>query len=521
MSGVEHYVDRVDTEKARLQEEVLSYEAVLDHVPEAIAVCVDSRIAYVNSAAITLLQAQSASHLSGREFVDFIHQDFRPLIARRQVETQGADSQPHFKFIRLQLQSSSIVEAQWAGIPIHYHGRGAVLNIFRDISEERKQAEALRAIVNATAGSGVDFFEGLVSQLATVLGMSYALVAKLLPGNSPRARTLALWARGKLLQNVEYDLASSPCEQLIGKDLCHFPSGVQAHFPKDDLLARMGAESYYGVPLLGSNHKPLGVLCVLNEQPMPDTELAGSLMRVFASRAVSEMEHLETIEALKASEATYRRLHESMIDAFVAADLDGRITDHNESFRRMLGYDPSEILRLTLCDIIAGTWKDYQDGVIQQQVLKRGYSDIIEEDFRRKDGNVLPVELRIVLLRDAAGVPSGSWAIVRDIAKRKATQEALRRQLAFTELVTGVLAQFATCTEAEIDDHIQVSLRDIAQFFGVDYAFIALAAEDFSHWSATHGWASSELPDRLALYQNVPMGSFAWIEKTLLAGQIV
>ena len=64
---------------------------------------------------------------------------------------------------------------------------------------------------------------------------------------------------------------------------------------------------------------------------------------------------------------------------------------------------------------------------VEKQVLTRGYSDIYEKEYRRKDGTVFPVELRVILLRDDAGTPYGMWAIVRDITERKQAEETLRQ----------------------------------------------------------------------------------------------
>jgi PAS domain S-box-containing protein len=138
-------------------------------------------------------------------------------------------------------------------------------------------------------------------------------------------------------------------------------------------------------------------------------------------------EHRRRDQALRASEARYRQLHESMMDAFVAADLNGQLTECNETFRQMLGYEPDEILTLKIEDFTPQKWRAFEDKIRQTQTLGRGYSDIYEKEYRRKDGTVFPVELRAVLLRDDAGQPCGTWAIVRDITGRKQAEEALRQ----------------------------------------------------------------------------------------------
>ena len=59
-------------------------------------------------------------------------------------------------------------------------------------------------------------------------------------------------------------------------------------------------------------------------------------------------------------------------------------------------------------------------------MLTKGYSEIYEKEYRRKDGIVIPVELRTFLIKDDAGNPQGMSAIVRDITDRKQAEEKLR-----------------------------------------------------------------------------------------------
>lgn len=133
-------------------------------------------------------------------------------------------------------------------------------------------------------------------------------------------------------------------------------------------------------------------------------------------------------EALKASEAKYRQLHDSMMDAFISVDMDGRIKEYNEPFLNMLGYTPDEILELTDSDITPDKWHNFQSEIIKTQVLARGYSDIYEKEYYRKDGTIFPAELRTVLLKNDAGKPTGMWTIVRDITERKRSEEIIQQQ---------------------------------------------------------------------------------------------
>ncbi|OPY92908.1 MAG: putative diguanylate cyclase YegE [Syntrophaceae bacterium PtaU1.Bin231] len=160
----------------------------------------------------------------------------------------------------------------------------------------------------------------------------------------------------------------------------------------------------------------------------------------------SKFELRQAEEALRASETKFRMLYRSITDAFAAVDMTGRILDCNESFLTMLGYGAEEIGRLTFRDITPATWHRMEADIIRDQVLVRGYSDIYEKEYARKDGTVFPVELRTTLLRDAKGIPVIMWAIIRDITDRKQKEEALRKSEArykrLAENSPGVVYQF-------------------------------------------------------------------------------
>ncbi len=132
-------------------------------------------------------------------------------------------------------------------------------------------------------------------------------------------------------------------------------------------------------------------------------------------------------EALKESEAKYRNLYASMMDGYVLVGIDGQIQRCNESYRDMTGYTLEELRQLTYVDITPGKWHDAEKEIIHGQVLIRGYSDVYEKEYRRKDGTVFPIELRTFLLKDERGNNIGMWAIVRDITGRKLIESETRR----------------------------------------------------------------------------------------------
>src|SRR3989338_11126455 len=104
---------------------------------------------------------------------------------------------------------------------------------------------------------------------------------------------------------------------------------------------------------------------------------------------------------LQESETRYRRLHESMMDAYVMTDMSGRLLEFNHTYREMLGYSAVELLRLTYVDLTPEKWHGLEARIVEEQIIPRGYSQVYEKEYIRKDGTVFPVELKAFLLRDA------------------------------------------------------------------------------------------------------------------------
>jgi PAS domain S-box-containing protein len=131
-------------------------------------------------------------------------------------------------------------------------------------------------------------------------------------------------------------------------------------------------------------------------------------------------------EALRTSEAKYRTLYTGIMDAFVSTDMDGWIVESNEIYQKMLGYTADELQKLTYIDLTPEKWHPIEAEVVRKQILIRGYSDVYEKEYIRKDGTIFPVELRTVILRDDSGNPIGMWALVRDISERKKIESNLQ-----------------------------------------------------------------------------------------------
>jgi len=165
-------------------------------------------------------------------------------------------------------------------------------------------------------------------------------------------------------------------------------------------------------------------------------------------RDVTERRRAE--EALRTSEKRYRELHESLRDGFALTTLDGRLMEANAAFQSMVGYTQKELIGWTYQDLTPQKWHAFEEKIMREQTYQRGYSDVYQKEYIRKDGTILPVELRAHLMRDEDGTPVEIWAFVRDITDRIRAEELLQRDQEHLEkLVKERTVKLAT----EIAEH--------------------------------------------------------------------
>ncbi len=131
--------------------------------------------------------------------------------------------------------------------------------------------------------------------------------------------------------------------------------------------------------------------------------------------------------ALATSETRYRTLLASMRDGFAVFGANGRIMETNPAFCEMLGYDAGELSRLTDKDITPEGWHEAEKRLVRAEVDVRGFSDIFEKEYRRHDGTIIPVALRLHRYPVADEAGRRYFAIVRDISDAKAIEADLRQ----------------------------------------------------------------------------------------------
>jgi len=135
-------------------------------------------------------------------------------------------------------------------------------------------------------------------------------------------------------------------------------------------------------------------------------------------------ERMRAEQALRESEARFRKFVDHATDTFMLHNQDGIVLDVNRNACESLGYSRDELIGMTPFDFDADlntvTWQRYGER------LKAGDIVTFESRHRRKDGTLFPVEIRV--REFCQGGPRLFISLSRDITERKRAAEAFRER---------------------------------------------------------------------------------------------
>lgn len=360
--------------------------------------------------------------------------------------------------IPVRRKDGSVFYADVVAGPLTMSGRRCLLGIFRDITERKQAEEVLQRQLEAEK-----FVAAVSSRLAnTALTEVDVAIQEVLADLGRLTRTDRCY-----LFRVSEDLAVTDnthewCAPGVRSQLAELHNVPTAAFPwylerlrggdplllrrRSDLPEEAVAERHLSemghtvssalVPIRHSNRLIGFIGCETTQAERDWSDEDVRLLRTTGELITNTLARARSEKALRESEAKYSSLLQNMTDAFAVADLAGRLQNFNRSFTAMLGYSDNELRRLTYQDFTPEKWHVFESRILQEQVIPTGSSAVYEKEYRRKDGSIFPVELRVFLIRDTAGQPVGLWAIVRDITERKRAGEIQQEMFQRLELAT-------------------------------------------------------------------------------------
>jgi PAS domain S-box-containing protein len=205
--------------------------------------------------------------------------------------------------------------------------------------------------------------------------------------------------------------------------LLHDASGENA-FSADEYMQRNNARSILCLPLLKQT-RLIGVLYLENNLTLRVfTSARLAVLKMLASEAAISLESSRLYGDLQEREAKVRRLVDSNIIGIFIWRLDGRITDANDAFLRLVGYDRDDLVRgrLRLRELTPPEWHDRDDRrTVELKAV--GSAQPYEKEYFHKSGARVPVLVGAAIFEARRDEGVG---FVVDLTDRKRAEEEAR-----------------------------------------------------------------------------------------------
>ena len=186
-----------------------------------------------------------------------------------------------------------------------------------------------------------------------------------------------------------------------------------------------------------------------------------------------------------AAEDKYRKLFEQAQEGMFVATLDGDLLDCNHAFVTMLGYSSrEELMALDLIGII-GANEEERDA-FRKELEAHNYVRNFEMTMHRKDGVPLTVAQSCFASRAANGQVERYQGFVLDITEKKRSEEDMRRR---NRELNALNAMAVIATQSfDLDEILNLTLRQVISLFGAETGSIYLAAEQAGTFRRRAGW---------------------------------
>ena len=281
---------------------------------------------------------------------------------------------------------------------------------------ERKDCHEIKA---------VSAKKGLLSQINKIIGFSlrnYRINLK-----PDLNATVNAVSNGKIVVSQRLEEIVCP---VLNKKICR-------------TLQRLNRTKNYVVIPLDVKNDLAGAVFISSEKDViseNEIEMLKSFKNI-ASNVISNAKLLSETKVMKESlekeKAYLDQLLESSQEAVVTTDTSGNIVRVNSEFTRMFGYEKEEVVGRCVDDLLAPD-DYYQEASTITKFVGKGERFALETKRCCKNGKIIDVSLLGSPIK-VGGKQVGSYAIYRDISKRKRAE----RELKESEMIHRALFKYA------------------------------------------------------------------------------
>lgn len=273
------------------------FRAIFDESPDAIFLLNAENFVILdcNDKALKLFQAQEKIELCGRDTFTLYESEPVEFSKNIFIETinKGKEHSQELAFRSLKGNvfwgSCSIRRIESASGPV-------IVFRVRRVVDYMKTAEMLATMIKQTSKStGLEYFAVLTELLCKAFGVCTAMVATV-DEKIRQAASMHCFHKSQKLDNINFDIDSSVSLNVMRGYPTYYPRNLKEMFPDDQLIKKLGIESYLGTPVFNAEGAVTGLLVLMDDKPMEEIPNSRYVLSIFASRAGAELERIKVEE---------------------------------------------------------------------------------------------------------------------------------------------------------------------------------------------------------------------------------
>jgi diguanylate cyclase (GGDEF)-like protein/PAS domain S-box-containing protein len=279
--------------------------------------------------------------------------------------------------------------------------------------------------------------------------------------NQKKARTIACMLDGEFIENFEYSLKDTPCENTVTGTVCTYEQNIAKLFPKDYLLIEMKAESYLGVPFFDNHGNVNCILVVVNRTSITNKQQILDTVRKYQAMITHRLKLLDVEHFFNSNTSSDKYANDFFNDiklgvvpnsnnltdwlnissqalnrakeGLIITDAKSRIISVNQAFTKITGFTFDEALGQTPAFLASGEHSSDFYHTMYLSLEKNGFweGEIIN---RNKNGETYPEWLDIRAIYNDFGKLSYYMGIFSDISEHKENEELLYFQANYDAL---------------------------------------------------------------------------------------
>jgi PAS domain S-box-containing protein len=381
------------------------FQSLIEHSVDAIAL-VDSqgKVLYL-SPSIQRLLGYTAEELLGRVAFEFVHPDDQEktmAVLGGVIQRPGASLMVEYR-LRHKDGSWRWMEATATNM-LHNPHIGAIIGNFHDITERKRvefllegQSRVLEMVAQgAVLPEALEVLVRLIEELSTHNVLASIL---LLDEDGVHLRYGAAPSLPDTYNAAIDGIAIGPAagssgtaaytkQRVIVSDIANDPLWTDLR----ELALSHGLRACWSTPILSSTRQVLGTFALYYRRPYSPSAEDRQLIDFLIRSAAIAIERKRADDALRASEAKFRRFFDSHIIGAFVSTFDGLYLEANDVLLDMIGYTREDLLAGKVHrDTLTSPAYDYVSQQAMRDLREIGFTHPYEKVYLRKDGTPLPI----------------------------------------------------------------------------------------------------------------------------------